>query len=127
MESSVLIVDDHPVFRDYLKAVFDDEGGFIVETADSGIEGLDMAFILKPDFVLADISLPDLPGVKLTRKIKAARPFTHVVILGMSAGDVYRTEAFRAGAIGYFLKDSDLDGLIQGIKAIRRGGWFLGG
>jgi DNA-binding NarL/FixJ family response regulator len=97
----------------------------IVIVAGTGHEGLWMSKQLKPDLVVMDISLPDKSGIDLTRDIRSLLSETYVVIVSMHSKIDYITEAFRAGASGYVVKESAADRLIQGLKAVSRGEYYL--
>ena len=125
---STLIVDDHPLFREGVKALIEGTSGFeVVGEAGDGAEALGMTRALKPDVVLMDISLPDKSGIDLTRQIRTLLPDTCVIIVSMhSKGDLV-AKAFRAGATGYVTKESATDTLIQAMEAAIKGEYFLDG
>ncbi len=123
---TVLIVDDHPLFREGLKSLIARNPGFeVVGEAGSGREGLKLAKELKPDLVIMDISLPDTSGVDVTRDIRSLLSQTRVIIVSMHSKIDHITEAFRAGATGYVVKESAADRLMHGLEAISRGEYFL--
>jgi len=121
-----VIVDDHPLFREGLKSLISRNTMFeVVGEAGNGHEGLRMSKQLKPDLVVMDISLPDKSGIDLTRDIRSHLSETRVIIVSMHSKIDYITEAFRAGASGYVVKESAADSLIQGLKAVSRGEYYL--
>lgn len=123
---TVLIVDDHPLFRDGLKALIERKPGFVVVgEAGTAREGLELAVELKPELAVVDISLPDRSGIELTRSIRGKLPQTRVLIVSMHSRIQYITEALQAGANGYVVKESAADRLIQGLEAVSRGEYFL--
>jgi DNA-binding NarL/FixJ family response regulator len=125
-KKTILIVDDHPLFREGLKSLILRNTGFeVVGEAGNGREGLQMSKQLKPDLVVMDISLPDKSGIDLTRDIRSHLSETRVIIVSMHSKIDYITEAFRAGASGYVVKESAADRLIQGLKAVSRGEYYL--
>jgi len=125
-KKTVLIVDDHPLFREGLKSLISRNTRFeVVGEAGNGREGLRMAKKLKPDLVIVDISLPDKSGIDLTRDIRSLLPETRVMIVSMHSKIDYITEAFQAGATGYVVKESATDRLVQGLEAVSRGEYFL--
>jgi DNA-binding NarL/FixJ family response regulator len=123
---TVLIVDDHPLFRDGLKALIERKPGFVVVgEAGTAREGLELALEFKPELAVVDISLPDQSGIELTRSIRGKLPQTRVLIVSMHSKIQYITEALQAGANGYVVKESAADRLIQGLEAVSRGEYFL--
>ncbi|MCW7753693.1 response regulator transcription factor [Desulfobotulus sp. H1] len=122
----ILIIDDHPLFREGLKSIIVKNKAFeLVGEAGSGKDGLRMARELKPDLVIVDISLPDINGIQLTRDLTAASLSLRIIIVSMHAKIDYIAEAFQAGAIGYIAKDSASDRLLQGIETAMRGDYYL--
>ena len=118
----VLIVDDHKLVREGLKAVFGQgEEIEVIGEAGSGEDALEMFESLDPDVILMDISMPGLNGIQTTKLIKKQNPDTKVVILTMldQEGSVY--EAIKAGATGYMIKNTSSDELVRAIQAVHDG------
>ena len=125
-KKSVLIVDDHPLFREGLKSIIAGNRHFAVEgEAGDARSGFALAKKIRPDVVLVDISLPDESGMQLTRRIRKALPATRVMIISMHSKIDYIVEAFQAGATGYVVKDSAASRLIQGLYAVTEDEYFL--
>ena len=125
-KKTILIVDDHPLFREGLKALIERKPGFsVVGEAGTAREGLQLAMELKPELAVVDISLPDKSGIELTRSIRSKLPQIRVLIVSMHSKIQYITEALQAGANGYVVKESAADRLIQGLEAVSRGEYFL--
>jgi len=123
-----LIVDDHALFREGLKAIILRETNLeVIGEAGSGQEALQLARDLRPDLILMDIALPDASGIDLTRDIKAALPDTRIMMVSMHLKLDYIVQAFKVGAAGYVAKESASDSLLQGIKGVLRGEFFLDG
>lgn len=125
-KKSILIIDDHPLFREGLKSIIAGDRHFVVEgEAGNARNGLSMAMKIKPDVALVDISLPDESGMQLTRRIRKMLPDTRVMVISMHSKIDYIVEAFQAGATGYVVKESAAGRLIQGLHAVTEGEYFL--
>ncbi|MDA8188759.1 MAG: response regulator transcription factor [Dehalococcoidales bacterium] len=119
----LMIVDDHPIYRCGLRAILDLEGDVeTVAEASSGAEALAKAAELLPDVILMDVKMRGMDGPETTRQIKAAHP--SVQIIGLSGYDDEECvfEMVKAGAIGYLLKDSAPEQLLQAIRQAAKGG-----
>lgn len=122
----ILIIDDHPLFREGIKTIIARHSGYeVIDEAGTGRQGLEKASQLKPDVVLLDISLPDENGMEVARKIRHHLPRTRVIILSMHSKIDYIVEAFQSGATGYVVKESAADRLGQAIDAVSSGEYFL--
>jgi DNA-binding NarL/FixJ family response regulator len=125
-KKTTLIVDDHPLFREGVKALIGKTSDFqVVGEAATGEEALRTAKALKPDIVLMDISLPDQSGIDVTRQLRILFPDTRIIILSMHSKADLIAEAFRAGATGYVTKESASERLIQAMGSVLRGEYFL--
>jgi DNA-binding NarL/FixJ family response regulator len=125
-KKSILIVDDHPLFREGMKSMLERNTRFqVAGEAGTGHEGLMKARRLKPDMVLIDISLPDISGIKLTYDVRKVLPKAYIIIVSMHSKIDYIAEAFQAGATGYVSKDSASERLLQGLEMVSRGDYFM--
>jgi RNA polymerase sigma factor (sigma-70 family) len=123
---TILIVDDHPVFREGVKALLARRSEFtVIGEAATGAEGLRKAMELKPDVVLMDISLPDRSGIDVTYDIRSSLPETRVAILSMHIDIDYIARAFQAGATGYVVKESATERLIECLEAVTTERYFV--
>jgi DNA-binding NarL/FixJ family response regulator len=119
---SVLLADDHTILRESLREVIDRQGDMsVVGEAGDGTQAVSRAQELAPDIILMDIRMPGLDGVEATRLIKARDEEVGIIILTMYRDDDHVFEAIRAGAMGYVLKDAELEELLAAIRAVHRG------
>ncbi len=118
----VLVADDHPVVRSGLRALIETEPGIVVvgDAAD-GDEAIDKTARLKPDVVLLDLIMPGANGVEAIEGIRSQNPDAHVLVLTSFAQDDLLFPAIKAGALGYLLKDSSPEELIQAIRRVNAG------
>jgi len=123
---TVLIVDDHPLFREGLKSLLARHSSFeVIGEAGNGNDGLKKAKKLMPDLVVMDISLPDQSGIEVTSKIRSLLPETRVIVLSMHTKIDYITEAFRQGATGYVVKESATEKLMECLEIVSKGEYFV--
>ena len=125
-KKKILIIDDHPLFREGLKSIVESHKEIeVAGEAGTAKSGIGMIKKIKPDLAVVDISLPDKNGINLTRELLESYPDLKILIVSMHAKIDYISEAFQAGAKGYIAKDSASDRLIQGIKTVLSGDFFL--
>jgi DNA-binding NarL/FixJ family response regulator len=118
----VLLVDDHPLVRAGLRALLDaTEDIRVVGEAAGGEQAAPLAADLVPDVVLMDMSMPGVGGPEATRAVLEVRPGVPVVMLTAAESPTAVGEAVAAGAIGYLLKDSAPDVILEGVRAAARG------
>ncbi|WP_147819603.1 response regulator [Salidesulfovibrio onnuriiensis] len=122
----VMIVDDHPLLREGLKAIVNQTGRFSVAAeAGTGKEALAVALEQRPDVILMDISMPDMNGIQIIRELGRELPGTRFLVISMHSEADYIVEAFRAGANGYMIKESAAENLVRGLETVAGGGRFL--
>jgi len=114
----LLIVDDHPIVRDGLRAVFESEAAFeVVGQAADGAEAVNRAGALGVDVVLMDLRMPRMGGVEAIRRLREAAPDIRVLVLTTFDSDTDVLPAVEAGATGYLLKDAPRDELLRAVHA----------
>jgi DNA-binding NarL/FixJ family response regulator len=118
----LLVVDDHPAYRQGLRSTFDLEPDIeVVGEAGSGDEAFEQAGLLRPDLVLMDVNMPGMTGMEATRKLTDAYPGILVLILTMFKDQEHLREARRAGASAYVMKDAGTEILLQTIRDTMQG------
>jgi two-component system, NarL family, response regulator LiaR len=118
----VLIVDDHEIVRKGIRALLATKRDIqVIGEASNGKEAVDQTQALHPDVVLMDLVMPKMDGILATREITTQQPGTRVLVLTSFAADEQIFPAIKAGALGYLLKDSGPQELVQAIRQVYRG------
>lgn len=117
----VLIVDDHPMWRDGVRADLEAAGWEVVGEASDGGEAVEAALSSMPDIVLMDLQMPTVSGVEATRNIVENSPHVRVLVLSASAEEQDVLEAVKAGASGYLLKSSTSEEVVTAVQRVRDG------
>jgi len=126
MATTILLADDHAILRQGLRRILESYAGLsVVAEAASGLEAVDLARECQPDVALVDIGMPGLNGIEATAQILRRSPRTAVLILSMHNDERYVTRALKAGAVGYLLKDSVEEDLVQAIQSASEGRQFF--
>lgn len=122
----VLIVDDHAIAREGLKAILETDPQIeVAGEAGDGYSALKKIAAVQPDVVILDVRLPGLNGIEVTRQIKAAHPDIAVVLLSGYHDDALVVEAIQAGAAGFLLKDASEELLLHSIHVAKSGGCVI--
>ncbi|MCJ7568237.1 MAG: response regulator transcription factor [Anaerolineales bacterium] len=120
--NTILLVDDHVLFREGLRSLANRWADFeVIGEASNGQEALDMARELLPDVILMDITMPVMDGLEATRKIKRELPTSRIIMLTVSKDEDNLFEAIKAGAHGYVLKDTPSRRLHDFLRGAMRG------
>jgi DNA-binding NarL/FixJ family response regulator len=125
MSATILIVDDHALYREGIRGLLQRKGFCVVGEAGDGREALEKVRELSPDVVVMDITMPNLDGIKATRGIMAASPNTKVIGLSMHGGKRFIEDMLQAGAVGYILKDAAPEQLVDGVHAVLKGETYM--
>lgn len=126
MTLRILIVDDYEVVRRGIRTLLEGEPGWVVcGEAGTGPDAVEATARLKPDLVILDLSLPELHGLEVTRRILQRRPETEVLVLTMHASEELIRQVLRAGAHGYLLKSDAGDQLVAAVRSLQRHEPFL--
>jgi DNA-binding NarL/FixJ family response regulator len=126
MATRILLVDDHKIMRQGLKSLLAREPDMeVIGEADDGRAGLEMARELRPDVVLMDISMPGLNGIDATRRMLDIKPSIKVLALTAHSDRNMVREILKAGAMGYIVKDSAVEELVQAVHTAIDGRVYL--
>ncbi|MFP3511500.1 response regulator transcription factor [Peribacillus sp. SIMBA_075] len=125
MKTSIIIIDDHQLFREGVKRILDFESFDVVAEGDDGSEAMDLVETHKPDVVIMDINMPNMNGVEATKMLVNRYPETKVIILSIHDDENYVQHALKTGAQGYLLKEMDAKGLINAVRVVAEGGSYL--
>lgn len=122
----ILLVDDHKIMRDGLKAILRQSGDFrVVGEAGSGLDAVGLAASLQPHLILMDINLPGLNGIEATTEILRHNPSARIVILSMYDDEASVIQAIRSGARAFLLKKASDSDLLDALRTVARGGSYL--
>ncbi len=112
----VMVVDDHPMWRDAVARDLAEAGYEVVATAADGAQALRVAGAARPDVVVLDLQLPDMSGVEVTAGLRAVHPPAHVLVLSASGEQQDVLDAVKAGAVGYLLKSAARGELLDAVR-----------
>jgi len=118
----VMVVDDHAIIRKGIRAVLDIVPDIeLAGEAENGAQAVALDPELKPDVILMDLMMPEMDGIACIKQIKAGRPEARILVLTNFAGEDMIFPAIKAGAMGYHLKDSSPEALIEAIRQVNQG------
>lgn len=120
-EIRVMVIDDHPMWREAVARDLAEAGMQVVGTAGDGVEALRRVPAARPDVVVLDLQMPQLGGVDVTRRIVAEHPGVRVLVLSASGEQSDVLEALKAGATGYLVKSASREELLAAVLRTGRG------
>jgi DNA-binding NarL/FixJ family response regulator len=122
----LMIVDDHPVVRDGLRAILSTQSDLaVVAELENGTGIVEAVSSRRPDVILLDLEMPDVDGIEALRRLRAAGLETCVIVLTVFDTDEHILSAVQAGAQGYLLKGATRDEIFQAIRVVHAGGSLL--
>ena len=123
---SIVIVDDHPLFRSGLRQAVEKGGGFaVVAEAGDGLTALEHVRTFQPAIVVLDLDMPAMNGLDAAKHIIKEKLPTTVIILTMYDDEEMFNEAMDMGVMGYILKESATEDIVRGLEAVSRGEYFV--
>ena len=126
MSIKVILADDHAIIRQGLAPLFEAEQGMeLLAQAGNGREAWELIESLRPNVAILDISMPEMTGIEVTRRVVEAGVYTQVILLTMHQDPSAALEALEAGASGYVLKDNSFEELVQAVHIVVAGGSFV--
>jgi len=126
MNTKILIIDDHQLYREGIKRILGFEKSFeVVGEGKDGSEALTLVKSTKPDVVIMDVSMPVVSGIEATALLTEKYPNVKIIILSIYDDEKYVSEALEAGASGYLLKEMGVDSLIEAVKVVAEGGCYV--
>jgi DNA-binding NarL/FixJ family response regulator len=125
-KTRIVLADDHPIVLDGLRNLVRAEDDFeLVGEAVSGFSALKLIRERRPDVAVLDISMPELNGIVLSRRLAGEMPDIRLLILTLHEDRAYLNQALEAGVRGYVLKRSAVENLVQAIRAVMVGGLYI--
>jgi two-component system response regulator NreC len=121
----ILLVEDHAVVRSSLGMLLKSHGALIIGEAEDGKSAIEKAIELRPDIILLDITLPDMDGIEVTRRICTDWPEAKILALTMHSEDIYLVPFLEAGGIGYVRKSAADRDVLSAIKTLLSGETFI--
>jgi DNA-binding NarL/FixJ family response regulator len=126
MAIRIVIVDDHRLFREGLRALLRMESDLqVLEEAGDAVEAVTLAEKLRPDVILMDLALPGASGISATREIMRRNPAMRVLLLSMMLDEEHVAQALEAGAVGYVAKEQAAQEVFQAIRVVAAGKRYL--
>lgn len=126
MKTKLLLVDDHTLVRQGLRALIEKHGQYeVVGEAENGRDALEKAVHFNPDIVVMDIFMPDLNGVEATERLRKELPEVKILILSMQSDAEFLHKVMARGASGYVLKENATDELLKALETVSKGKTYI--
>lgn len=123
---TVLLADDHPIVRQGLRHLLEEEQNVrIIGEASDGLQAVQLTEKFKPRVLVVDIMMPGLNGLEVLKQVKERSPNTCCIVLSMQSADVYVVEALKSGAMGYVLKETGPSELLNAVQQVIQGQRYL--
>jgi DNA-binding NarL/FixJ family response regulator len=123
---SILLADDHPIVRQGLHHLLENESNFqVIGEAGDGLEAVAMVDRLQPDVLVVDMMMPGLNGLEVIRQALKRQPNIRVIVLSMQSADAYLVEALKSGASGYVLKETGPSELVRAVHEVIKGNQYI--
>lgn len=123
---SVLLADDHHIVREGIKMLLEAQSDIsVIGEASDGLRAVELAIRLKPLILMADLMMPGLSGLEVTKQVIQHQSRTKVIILSMYSNEAYVMQALRNGASGYVVKESNVGDMVQAVREVANGRPYL--
>jgi two-component system response regulator NreC len=123
---SVLLADDHHIVREGIKMLLEAQSDIsVIGEASDGLRAVELAIRLKPLILMADLMMPGLSGLEVTKQVIQHQSRTKVIILSMYSNEAYVMQALRNGASGYVVKESNVSDMVQAVREVASGRPYL--
>ena len=125
---NIVLVDDHGLVRDGIKALLEEEQGLtVIDEASNGLEALTVLKKQQPNILIIDIRMPKMNGIELVKEVKKSYPEIKTLVLSMHDSEEYVLSAIDAGADGYLLKGASKEEFLKALNTIATGGKYFSG
>jgi len=125
---SIVLVDDHFLVRDGIRALLEDEKQYeVIGEASDGREAIDLVQSLQPDIVICDIRMPEMSGIETVEKLTNLSVSSKTIMLSMHDSDEYILQSINAGADGYLLKDAGKEEFLKALSTVSKGNKYFSG
>lgn len=125
-EIRIVLADDHNVVREGIRGIIEGQPGMVVVgEAEDGAQAVEVATTLEPDVLVVDMSMPELNGAQVARRVRRALPAVRVLALTVHDDRAYLAQLLKAGVSGYVLKRAAAQELLQAIRTVAEGGVYL--